>query len=111
MTDRELLRLHLQAVWGITLPPLDEETHELILTQSLPPWSVYLATFAQEQVTVRRAEVSPSQLQLFQQQARTVNAGSAAPVEMRREFAFHYPLISPQQQTQAEQVARVLTEA
>jgi RimJ/RimL family protein N-acetyltransferase len=111
MTDRELLRLHLEAVWGITLPPLEADKHELVLSESLPPWSFYLAVFAQEQVIVRRAEVEPAQLQQFQHQARAVAAGAALPSGMRREVAFGSPTISPQQQALAGQVARILTEA
>ena len=40
MTERELLRLHLKAVWNLTLPALGETVHELVLNQSHPPWSL-----------------------------------------------------------------------
>ncbi len=111
MTDRELLCLHIKAVWSMALPPLDEDAQELVLSQSLPPWSFYLAAFAQEQIMVRRAETSPEQLRLFQAQARTAADRSSAPAGMRREVVFSYPIVSPQQQAKAQQRARVLTEA
>jgi len=59
MTERELLRLHIEAGWNLTLPTLDKATHECILTQNLPPWSLYLGAFAQEQVAIWRPEILP----------------------------------------------------
>ena len=34
MTDRELLRLHLEAVWNITLPELNGRALDVVLTGS-----------------------------------------------------------------------------
>lgn len=108
MTDRELLRRHLEAVWGLTLPSIGGQSNELILTGSLPPWSLYLATFAQEQVTISRPEVRREQLLLLREQARTAQPGQDGSVGMRREVIFHAPRIAPQRQAQAQQRARVL---
>lgn len=110
MTNRELLRRHLEAVWGLTLPPIDEASHELVLTQRPLPWSLYLATFAQEEVTLRRSDVRPEQLLRLREQARTAQSGQDADTSasMRREVIFHAPLIVPQQQALAQQQARVL---
>ncbi len=46
MTDRELLRLHLEAVWTISLPALDGASVELPASRALPPWSLYQAQFS-----------------------------------------------------------------
>ncbi len=109
MTERELLRLHLEAVWDLTLPALDDPLHEFVVTQSLPPWSLYLGTFAQEQVALWHPEAGPEQRLWYLEDARTAGVVWDQAVRMRREVVFHAPLISPQQQAQAQQRARVLT--
>jgi RimJ/RimL family protein N-acetyltransferase len=108
MTERELLRLHIEAVWNLILPSIDEETHELTLTQSLPPWSLYIASFAQEQVTIWRPDVLPEQRSRYLEDAQRANVTWDQTLKMRREVVFHYPLISSEQQMQAEQQARIL---
>lgn len=108
MTERELLRLHIEAVWNLTLPPLDENEHELVLTQSLPPWSLYLGTFAQERVALWRPEVGPEQRPQYLADARKAGVVWEQALRMRREVVFHYPLIAPEQQAQAQELARIL---
>ncbi len=103
MTERELLRLHIEAVWGLTLPPLDRHEHELAPTHPLPPWSLYLGSFAHEQITVWHPHVPPEQRLPLLEQARQ------AADTMRREIVFHHPTISPQQQAHAQRHARMLT--
>jgi RimJ/RimL family protein N-acetyltransferase len=114
VTDRTLLRLHVEAVWNITLPPLEETLSELVLRASLPvlpPWSLYLGTFGQEQVTLWNPKVAPDErVQLLQRAHRTGVAWDST-LRMRREVAFHAPVVSPEQQAQARQSARVLTSA
>jgi len=109
MTERELLRLHIEAVWNLTLPPLDELAHELVLTQTSPPWSLYLGAFAQEQLALWHSEVEPEQRRLYLADARKAGVVWDQAIRMRREMVFHYPLISPQQQARANQLARPLT--
>lgn len=109
MTDRELLRFHIEAVWNLTLPPLDEAAYELILTQSRPPWSLYLGSFAQEQVAIWHAAVAPEQQLPLLEQARRADAVWDQALKMRREIVFHAPRISPTQQAQSQQFARILT--
>lgn len=108
MTERELLRLHIEAVWNLTLPPFDEAAHELVLTRNFPPWSLYLGTFAREQVTIWRPEVEPEQRLQYLADARKAGVVWDQALRMGREVVFHYPLISPQQQAQATQLAWVL---
>src|SRR5579859_1018061 len=108
MAERQLLRLHIEAVWHLTLPPFEESLHELVLAQSSPPCSLYLAAFAQEQVAVWRADVVPERRDLLLAQAHRAGAVWEQSLGMRREVVFDAPLISPQQQAQAQQLARVL---
>jgi RimJ/RimL family protein N-acetyltransferase len=109
VTERELLRLHIEAVWGLALPALDEAMRELVLTQSLPPWSLYLGAFAQEHVSIWHPQVSPAQRVPFLERAYKADAVFDASVGMRREVVFQYPHIAPEQQAQAQRLARVLT--
>lgn len=58
MTEREFLRLHIEAVWGISVPPLDAASVEL-LPGALPPWQLYLARLATgEQITLWRPDAT-----------------------------------------------------
>lgn len=109
MTERELLRLHIEAVWNLTLPAIDEAADELVLAQRLPPsWSLYLGTFAHEQVAIWRPEIVPEQRLLYLENARKADVVWDPALGMRREVVFHYPLIRQEQQAQAQQLARVL---
>jgi RimJ/RimL family protein N-acetyltransferase len=111
MTERELLRLHLEAVWDLTLPALDEPVHEFVLTRSLPPWSLYLGTFAQEQVAIWHPEVVAEQRLLYLENARKADVVWDQALGMRREVVFHAPSIRQEQQAQARQRARILDAA
>ncbi|MGO8950526.1 MAG: GNAT family N-acetyltransferase [Ktedonobacterales bacterium] len=108
MTERELLRLHLEAVWNLTLPALDEAMSELVLTQSLPSWWLYLGTFAQKHVAIWHPEVVPEQRLLYLENARKADVVWDQALGMRREVVFHSPLLRQEHQTQAQQRARVL---
>jgi predicted GNAT family acetyltransferase len=108
MTERELLRLHIEAVWNLTLPTLEAALSDFVLPQSSPPWSLYLGTFAQEQVALWHPEVVPEQRRQYLEDARNAGVVWDQAVRMRREIIFHSPLISPQQQAEARQRARVL---
>ncbi len=110
VTERELLRLHIEAGWNLTLPALEEATQDFVFTQSLPPWSLYLGTFAEVQVALWHPEVTPEQRLQLRTQARKAGVVWDQAVQMRRELVFHSPLISPEQQAQAQQQARVLGE-
>jgi RimJ/RimL family protein N-acetyltransferase len=108
MTVRELLRLHIEAVWNLTLPPLDEAIQEQVLTQNPPPWSLYLGAFAQEQVALWHPEVEPEQRRHYLANAHKAGVVWDQVVRMRREVVCHYPRISPQQLARARQLARLL---
>lgn len=108
MTERELLRLHLEAVWNLTLPALEAATQDVVVTQGLPPWSLYLGTFAQEQVAIWHPEVAPEQRSRLRAQAGKVGLVWDQTLQMRREVVFRAPLISSQQQAHTRQLARVL---
>lgn len=109
MTERELLRLHLEAVWNLTLPALDGPAREFVLERSLPPWSLYLGTFAQEQVAIWHPEVVAEQRLLYLEKARKADVAWDQALGMRREVVFHYPIIPEEHQVRARQRARILS--
>ncbi len=109
MTGRELLRLHLEAGWSITLPALDPPAQDFVVTRGDPVWSLYLATLAEEQVAIWRPELAPEQRLRLRAQAGNVGVVWDRTVRMRREVVFHYPHITSQQEERARQRARVLT--
>jgi RimJ/RimL family protein N-acetyltransferase len=114
VTDRTLLRLHVEAVWKITLPSLEEPLSELVLRASLPvlpPWSLYLGTCGKEQVTLWSPKVAPNARVQLLQCAHQTGVAWDSTLRMRREVAFHAPMVSPEQQAQARQSARVLSSA
>jgi RimJ/RimL family protein N-acetyltransferase len=114
VTDRTLLRLHVEAVWKIALPPIEETLSEMVLQASLPtlpPWSLYLGTFGEEQVTLWNPKLAPNARVQLLQRARQAGVAWDSTLRMRREVAFHAPEVSPEQLAQALQSARVLTSA
>jgi len=85
MTERELLRLHVEAVWEIQLPALDRATIELSPTAALPPWSLYQARLPHEQVTLWRPDVSPDRRADLLLRAERAGAVFDPALGMRRE--------------------------
>jgi hypothetical protein len=115
VTERTLLRLHIEAVWELTLPPLEETLSEIVLSHSfpiLPPWSIYLGTFGGEQVVVWHPRVaSEERVELLERAHQASVVWEDRSLGMRRETVFHAPLVSLEQQTWARQLARVLSTA
>jgi RimJ/RimL family protein N-acetyltransferase len=54
LTDRELLRLHIEAVWWIHLPPLSQNDIEILPTDTLPSWGLYVAEIASGRIHIWR---------------------------------------------------------
>ncbi len=107
MTDRELLRLHIEAVWDISIPPLDGASVELTDTTPLPPWSLYLADLAdRQQITIWRPGVALNERAYFLHRARNAGPAFDPAVGMRREIVLRFrdtPTLA------AQPIARLLT--
>ncbi|GAC1362025.1 MAG: hypothetical protein NVS2B12_20290 [Ktedonobacteraceae bacterium] len=56
--ERILLRLHVEAVWGVQLPPLVSDECELLLASSQPYWQCYVADIATARIHIWRPDVS-----------------------------------------------------
>lgn len=85
MTNRELLRLNVEACWGISVPPIEGASVDLSPSGALPPWSLYLARFSDEQVTLWRPDVLPEQRAETLQRAQRAGIIYDPALGMRRE--------------------------
>lgn len=87
MTERELLRLHLEAVWGISVPPLEREAVDLPTAGALPPWPMYQARLLSsgDEVTIWRADAAPALRADLARRARVVGVSFDPALGMRRE--------------------------
>ena len=104
MTDRKLLRMHIEAVWGISIPPLDGATVELSGNLPLPPWPLYMARLAEDEVTIWRSGISAGERASLLR--RTQNADG-----LRREIVLRYAGIPDVPPVQSQHIARLLTAA
>ncbi len=57
LSDRVMLRLHIEAVWGVQLPPLLMDTVELLPESARPSWKLYVAELADARIHVWRPDV------------------------------------------------------
>jgi RimJ/RimL family protein N-acetyltransferase len=109
MTDRELLRLHIEAVWELSLPPFDETQPDLLLPeQSRPPWSLYLGTLANAQLAIWQSFVPPAERSLLRERAEQMGEKWDSELRMRREIVFSAPTLTPEQVEQARYLAHAL---
>lgn len=76
---RALLRLHIEAAWGIHLPLLTLNTVELLREGRQPSWKLYAAELAGEQVAIWRPDVAAHERDALFERAREVLA--APPTE------------------------------
>ena len=111
-TPRTLLRLHIEAVWGIQLPPITQNTVELLREGIQPPWKLYAADMADEQVAIWRPDVAaPEREALF---LRASEALTLPPTEhvaphTSREVVLHQQASPTMSVAAAQHVARLLT--
>ena len=110
MTDREFLRLHLEAVWGVSLPTLAGADVELLADGAQPPWSLYRACLAGgDAVAVWRAGVTPAERADLLQRAGAAGLRWERDLQMRREVALR--LAGSASHTPVSPAARLLTNA
>ncbi|HET9110882.1 MAG TPA: GNAT family N-acetyltransferase [Ktedonobacterales bacterium] len=109
MTDRELLRLHLEAVWETTIPPLEGAQVELPFSESLPPWLVYWARLTDDEVTLWHPEVSPVLRADLLERARRTEATYDPALGMRREVVLRLSSAPPDAQRSSLPATRHLT--
>ena len=108
VTDREFLRLHLEAVWSISLPPLAGAEVELATEGAQPPWSIYRARLVDgDTVSVWRAGATPAERADLLRRADVAGLAWDRDLRMRREVALRLA----ETPTPASSRARQLTAA
>lgn len=111
MSDRAFLRLHIEAVWGIRIPPLDDTAIELSATLPLPPWSLYQARLAEDEVTIWRPGLSADERARLLQLAQNAPVASDTAPEMRREIVLRYTGSPATPSAHLQRIARIMTAA
>ncbi|MGH2508199.1 MAG: hypothetical protein ACRDHZ_12460, partial [Ktedonobacteraceae bacterium] len=89
--DRILLRLHVEAVWGVQLPPIEQNELELLPTSRLPNWKLYAADLAEGRVHVWRPAVAVAEREVLLArlaEAQELSTTVTPPLGMSREVAF-----------------------
>jgi predicted GNAT family acetyltransferase len=91
--DRTLLRLHIEAVWGVNLPSLTQNHVDISTGGKLPPWLLYVAQLASERVYIWKPDVDEAARQALLQQverAFTLSTEEARARGIGREIAFKF---------------------
>lgn len=61
LTDRAMLRLHVEAVWGVRLPAIERNEVTLLPESARPEWLLYAADLAEGRIYVWREGRSPAE--------------------------------------------------
>ncbi|HET8844891.1 MAG TPA: GNAT family N-acetyltransferase [Ktedonobacteraceae bacterium] len=111
-TSRTLLRLHIEAVWGVQLPPITHDTVTLLHEGTRPPWKLYLAELTDERIAIWRPDVvTPERAALLEQasEALTLSLTEHISLQIKREVALHQVASPIMDIATAQRVARLLT--
>ena len=119
--DLTLLKLHVEAVWGVRLPPLtpgdnvclpdDDAAVKRLLPSGESGWMVYVAEVAGEHFTIWRPEVPAAARPALRAQALAALASAEDVADVTREVALHQTSAPRLNIEEAEKVARRLVEA
>ena len=110
--ERALLRLHVEAVWGIQLPPIEQNDIEVLSKGIQPTWKLLVAEVANERIHIWRADVIDRERKGLLMQANGTLAlpSTQTPAAgINREVALHLATQPVADVARAEQIARPLT--
>ncbi len=113
-TQRALLRLHIEAVWGVQLPPIAQNTVELLREGIQPPWKLYAAEMAGEQIAIWRPDVPAPErdaLLVRASEALTLPPTDRVAPHISREVVLQQVASPTMSVAAAQHVARLLTPA
>ncbi len=111
--DRLLLRLHVEAVWGLRLPPLEQNEIALLPESALPDWKLCAAEIAEGRVHIWRPGVERAERERLLARLEEVlllPASSDPPPGISREVAFHLSANPVSDLATAWRIARPLTD-
>src|SRR5215472_8340299 len=77
MTARTLLRLHVEAVCGVRLPPIVENDIELLRESSRPTWKLWAGDIAGGRVHIWRPDAGPTEREALRMRANEALASPA----------------------------------
>jgi RimJ/RimL family protein N-acetyltransferase len=111
-TLRALLRLHIEAAWGIHLPLLTLNTVELLREGMQPSWKLYAAEMAGEQVAIWRPDVAaPEREALFERAREVLAVPPTEPItpHIGIDVVLHQVASPTMSMAAAQRIARLLT--
>src|SRR5258708_3879632 len=113
VTDCTLLRYHIEAVWGIQLPPLEQKNDvTVLLRDALPAWRLCAAEIAGGRICIWRSDVEEAErgeLLAHLDEALLLPSTSTPPPGVSREVAFRLAAEPVINLAAASRVARLLT--
>jgi predicted GNAT family acetyltransferase len=110
--ERTLLRLHVEAVWGVRLPQIVQNDIEVLPKGIQPSWKLLVAEVANERIHIWRAGVIDRERKglLMQANGALVLPPTQTPAAgINREVALHLAAQPVLDVARAEQIARPLT--
>ncbi len=110
-TSRTLLRLHVEAVWGVQLSSFESNELTLLPGSSRPAWRLYTAEIASGRVCIWRPDVELEEREALLarlDEVWSLPAHSPLPPGVSREVAFCLTEVPVVTSTAARQTARLL---
>ncbi|MEO6887517.1 MAG: GNAT family N-acetyltransferase [Ktedonobacteraceae bacterium] len=110
--QRALLRLHVEAVWGVQLPPMLQDNVELLNESAQPSWKLYAAEMDNDRVSIWRPDVSVTEcedLLVRVKEALALPPTMSADPGISREIALHQVALPTMSVATAHMLARTLT--
>ncbi len=110
--DRNMLRLHIEAVWGVQLPPLVLNTVELLPESTQPSWKLYVAELSDVHIYIWRPDVGATEREELLTQVNTVfssNSPEASQLTISREVVLQQRASPTISLAAAQLLARPLT--
>src|SRR5438046_376166 len=111
-THRALLRLHVEAVWNVQLPPIEQNDVSLLPESSQPSWKLCATAMADDHVYIWRPDASASDRETLLKRAHealNLPPTVAAAPGINREVAFHQVEPPALEIETARRMARLLT--
>jgi hypothetical protein len=111
-TNRVLLRLHVEAVWGVKLPPIIQNNVELLRESSQPHWKLYSAEIGGDRVNIWRPDVSAQErdgLHVRANEALALPPTESTAPGISREIALHQTAAPTISLADSQAMARPLT--
>lgn len=110
--DRVMLRLHIEAVWGVQLPPLALNTVELLPESVQPSWKLYVAELTNARIHVWRSDIGAIEREALLAQVNEAFTQApilASPPNISREVVLHQSALPTINISAAQLLARPLT--